>query len=144
MSNVITASKALETIQSAAAAVEIRPASCIRIGDRLHQGDVYLCRVGNGHPRGKILGTKQVAVGTTVGSRHVVDGDASVYAGEKLPPDMRIDSSIGAAAYLGPVVVVGCEGATLTHPEHAHHELAEGVYQVTYQVDMATRQRVAD
>jgi len=140
----IEASKALETIVASVAKQEMRKPGPMKIGQRIHQGDVYLCLVADDHKRGPLLGTKQIAVGTTVGSRHVVEGDVQVFAGVELPKDMKIASDVERSAYLGPVVVVGSEGTTLTHPEHAHHELCEGVYQVTYQIDMATRMRVQD
>lgn len=109
----------------------------------IHQGDVYLHRVADGHPRGKALGTRQVAVGTTVGSRHIVDGPVSVYEGKALPPGFKVPDWTTAQEMLGPLVVAD-EPFTLTHPEHSHHELPSGCWQVTYQADYSTRQRVQD
>lgn len=107
------------------------------------QGDVYMFRVRDDHPRGNELGTRQVAVGTTVGSRHVVEGDVRVYEGRALPAGVSAPDWTTPAEILGPVVVAG-EEFTLTHPEHAHHRLPAGTWQVTYQADYSTRQRVAD
>lgn len=109
----------------------------------VHQGDVYLHRVADDHPRGDKLGTRQVAVGTTVGSRHIVEGDVEVFAGKKLPPGVKVPSWTTERDLLGPVVVAK-EAFTLTHPEHAHHRLPAGTYQVTYQADYTTRSRVQD
>ena len=39
----------------------------LAIGKTVHQGDVYLHRVAADHPRGVERGSRQVAVGTTVG-----------------------------------------------------------------------------
>lgn len=36
------------------------------------------------------------------------------------------------------------EEFVLTHPEHAHHQLPAGRYQVTYQADMVSMRAVAD
>lgn len=107
------------------------------------QGDVYFTRVVDAHPRGKELGTRQVAVGTTVGSRHVVEGAVKVFEGRALPKGFTAPSWTTQAELLGPVVVAD-EPFALTHPEHAHHRLPAGTYQVTYQADYSTRQRVQD
>lgn len=136
--------EAVERVAKAAADTETRTTRRIEVGSVVHQGDVYLHRVDDGHKRGDKLGTRQVAVGTTVGSRHVVEGDGvSVFAGVALPAWVTARAEFGAAAYLGPVVVAE-ESFVLTHPEHAHHALPAGTYQVTYQVDETTRRRVAD
>ena len=86
----IEASKALETIVASVAKQEMRKPGPMKIGQRIHQGDVYLCLVADDHKRGPLLGTKQIAVGTTVGSRHVVEGDVQVFAGVELPKDMDL------------------------------------------------------
>lgn len=123
---------------------ELRVTRRIEIGMVIHQGDVYLHRVDDEHPRGRMLGTRQVAVGTTIGSRHVVEGDGvNVYEGKKLPSWVKVPEWCSEADLLGPVVVVD-DTCTLTHPEHAHHRIPSGTYQTTYQADFATRQRVQD
>ena len=43
---------------------------------------------------------------------------------------------------LGPVIVAD-EAFTLTHPEHAHHRLPAGIYQVGYQLDVSEQERRA-
>jgi hypothetical protein len=145
--------EAVEAISAAKPDVEVRVARRVEIGTVLHQGDVYLHAVPADWPRGELLGTRQVAVGTTVGSRHIAEGvDAKVYAGVRVPPsvDAWLASNAGnviedkdafRAALLGPVVT-GME--CLTHPEHAHHAAPDQTWQVTYQVDALTGQRVSD
>lgn len=134
----------LEKIRTAAPDVTVRVMRRAEIGKTVaHQGDVYLHRVPDQHPRGKALGTRQVAVGTTVGSRHVVEGNVEVFAGTALPNGFKAPEWTSGAEMLGPVVVAE-EAFTLTHPEHAHHRLPAGCWQVTYQADYSTRQRVAD
>lgn len=150
--------KMIETVEKIASTTpdaEVRACRRIEVGHAVHQGDVYLHRVADAHPRGAELGTRQVAVGTTVGSRHVAEGEGvKVYAGAKVPPsvDKWLASKAGGqvedkaafrAAVLGPVVVATGPWA-LTHPEHAHHSLPAGCWQVTYQVDETTGERVRD
>jgi len=132
--------EAIEKIQKAVPDTETRVCRRIGIGHAIHQGDVYMHRVLANHPRGKPLGTRQVAVGTTVGSRHVVEGaDVAVFAGKAFQPSQKRKEE----SLLGPVVVA-TDTFTLTHPEHAHHVLPAGTYQVTYQWDDTTMGRVAD
>ena len=138
-----TAKEAFEKIKQSEPKHALRVHDSLSVGQVAHQGDVYLMRVKANHPRGDELGTRQVAIGTTVGSRHIMVGPVRVYRGKKLPK--CVDQN---QARLGPVVVVehGEEDAILTHPEHAHHCLprARGTYQVIYQLDMRTMRAVQD
>ena len=135
----------VELVHKTTPDVEIRVCRRAEVGKTvIHQGDVYFHCVADTHPRGKALGTRQVAVGTTVGARHVVEGkQVSVFEGRKLPAGVTVPSWCTQDALLGPLVVSETN-FTLTHPEHAHHVLPPGTYQVTYQADYSTRQRVAD
>lgn len=121
----------------------VRLARRLDIGQAIHQGDVYVHRVKDDHPRGEPLGTRQVAVGTTVGARHFAEGPLTVYAGKQLPEWVTPGEDYETADYLGPVVVAS-EEWVLTHPEHAHHQLPKGTYQVTYQINETTKKRVVD
>lgn len=132
----------LDRIESAAEAPneEIRDARNLEIGRFTRQGDVYLHRM----PTPKRMATnptgeRQVAVGTTVGARHIVEGDVRVYREDvgRLP-------NWTDRILLGPVLMVGPELATLTHPEHAHVTLGEGCWQVSYQLDWQTQRAVMD
>lgn len=134
----------LDAITKAKPDAEVRTCRRAVAGETvIHQGDVYLFCVADDHPRGKETGARQVAVGTTVGSRHVVEGPVTVYEGRALPPGVSTPEWTTESEILGPVVVAR-EAFVLTHPEHAHHELPAGTYQVTYQADFSTRQRVQD
>lgn len=138
-------------IQSAAskAKAEVRFHRMHEVGKSAHQGDVYLHAVEADHPRGAKLDDYQLAPGSTKGSRHIMEGEVEVYAGRAMPANWVTPkwlSGLGVRpedVALGPVVVVKSR-ATLTHPEHAHHSLPAGVYQVTYQLDTRTAGRVAD
>lgn len=134
----------VEKISKAKADTEVRVTRRIEVGSVLHQGDVYLHRVKDDHPRGKMLGTRQVAVGTTIGSCHIVDGDGvEVFAGNKLPNWVKAPEWCRESDILGPVVTVS-DTCTLTHQEHAHHQIPAGTYQVTYQADFSSKRRVQD
>lgn len=135
---------AIEKITKSVPDTATRICRRLDIGTAIHQGDVYLHRVADDHPRGEPLGTRQVAVGTTVGSRHIIEGDdVEVFAGKALPPSVKVPAWTTERDLLGPLVVAK-EAFTLTHPEHAHHRLPAGTYAVTYQADYTTRSRVQD
>lgn len=124
-------------------------------GDWVRQGDVNLLRVPADWPRGKKRGDRQVAVGTTTGSRHVATGDAvEVY--ERSPDVSDLLERIGALSkdhartaaalrdyQLGPVCVAS-DDWTLAHPEHAHDLCPAGTIQVLYQRDPRQDAAVAD
>lgn len=120
---------------------EIRICRRIEIGKGIHQGDVYAFRVPDDHPKGTCFGTSRtkVAVGENEGSNHFAEGNISVYMGMKFPEGFNSPMK----ECLGPVVVAD-DTWCLTHPKHAHHQLPKGTYQITYQLDYRTQQRVLD
>lgn len=108
------------------------------IGKVARQGDVYIHRVDPSHAHGSETTDRQVAVGNTQGSRHIVEGAAvKLYYGTKAP------SYVDSRAPLGPLVEAESEWV-LTHPEHPNMYLPAGSYQVTHQLDAITGQRVDD
>ena len=115
----------------------VRFIKVMTIGQVVRQGDIYLHRVAAEHPRGEATQNRQLAIGTTRGSRHVAEAPAEVYVGTTRPEycDER--------TLLGPVVV-SRERIVVTHPEHAHYSLPAGTYQVTHQTDARTLARVQD
>lgn len=134
----------LARIQAAAPDAEVRVTTSLDIGEGIHQGDVYIFKVSPKTPRGDAWGSTQVAVGNTVGSRHVACGSrVSVFAGKELPSFVKLRDWIESNQVLGPVVVAE-EEWVLTHPEHAHHQLPAGTYQVLYQADGRTQRAVTD
>lgn len=138
MTTTMTAAQAHEKVKTAAKVrPEVRDFTGAEIGQVARQGDIYVARVDDTHAHGKPCGS-QLAMGTTQGSRHVAEGDVKCYEGTTLP------SWCEFGTFLGPCLVVGAGGAVVTHPEHAHIALGEGCYQVTHQMDAATRERVAD
>lgn len=119
---------------------------CRRIepGVRVHQGDIYVHRVADDYPRAELWGSRQVAVGSTIGQRHVAEGPVEVFHSAG-PADSLLTSfnEQQRQACTGPVVVA-TDTWTLTHPEHAHHVLPAGTYVVTYQWSEALQRRVED
>lgn len=107
------------------------------IGKVVRQGDIYLHCVAEDHPRGEKLKSRQLAAGTSQGSRHIAEGNVDVYEGVALP------EWCGRGYFLGPVIV-STERFPVTHPQHANYSLPAGTYQVTHQTDARTKQRVID
>jgi len=123
---------------------DVRICRRIEVGKVLHQGDVYIHRVEDDHPHGAPLGTRKVAVGEGIGSNHIAEGDGvEVYVGERIPVWVDFGADDLNAACRGPVVVA-LKAWTLTHPRHPHHVIPAGTYQVTYQIDLRTRERVME
>jgi hypothetical protein len=124
-----------------AAELDVRICRRAEIGTVLQQGDVYLHRVPDDHPHGKELGSRQVAVGEGIGSKHMAIGNrVSVFAGVELPSGVSTDFK---SEMLGPLVI-SPKPWQLVHPVHPAHEVCEGAWQVTYQIDLKTRTRVLD
>lgn len=119
--------------EAAVSSPECRVIKSIKIGDAVRQGDIYIRRVDPKHAKGGLLKTLQLAPGSNSGSRHCVEG-AECYAGA----DEKINNAVR-----GPVIVAK-DRFKVTHPEHAHFDLPKGTYQVTYQLDARTLQRVRD
>ncbi len=106
----------------------IRFVRTIQAGEFCRQGDVYLARVDDAHPRGQPTADRQLAHGTTKGSRHTAHGAVEVF-------ESAIDDPL-----TGPVICATSR-FELRHPEHSDFSLPSGTYQVTYQRDWAAEQR---
>ena len=121
---------------------KLRDASAVPVGKCFRQGDVYFARVDAvRHANLTERKNRQLVAGTSRGSRHVIDGSATLYEPERSLMPAYVDDD----ALLLPSVVVGKGGATLTHPEHAWFTLPAGSNWVTWQqMDPRTRQRVQD
>ena len=145
-----------DTLSKAAAAAphEVRRHDAMAIGHVAMQGDCYLHRIAKKPAVWDVETTnetRQVALGSTVGSRHCADGSVRVYwpkskaeAVAQCPIKGFVDRlGAGAEPCIGPVVVADAEW-TLTHPEHAHHVLPAGIYLTTFQLDRRTMREVRD
>ncbi len=140
-----TVQEAIKAVDAVKPDVEVRIVRRIEIGSAIQQGDVYLFRVSDDHAKGKQIGKgkKQIAVGSHIGARHVAKGAVTVYEGVSLPDGVKSPMNVETQEICGPVIVA-TDTFSLIHPEHAHHELPAGTYQVTYQLDMRTMRRVVD
>lgn len=109
-------------------------------GKVMQQGDIYVHPVNTDHPHGPNMGShRQLAVGDTKGSRHMIEGDVDVYFGTNAP------EYVDAATPLGPMFIVRSGTAKISHPEHPEWRgLTVGAYQVTHQINALTGERVTD
>ena len=126
--------------------VELRVTRRIEIGSAVQQGEVYIHCVADDHPRGEPIGvgSVQIAMGAGNGARHVAEGDGlMVFRGKQMPDDVRVSEDVEPEEMLGPVIAAPNK-CRITHPEHPHHQLPVGTYQVTYQYDPNTMRRVID
>jgi hypothetical protein len=99
-------------------------------GDTLRQGDIYIVAIDVSID-GKPHGSRQLAPGTTQGSRHIVEGDCDVI-------DINVDEGInilarlipatrGVAHFFGPAIIARSQ-VTITHPEHGDRSISAGNY----------------
>lgn len=96
------------------------------VGDAEHQGDIIVVNIGSLPNGAKKAKSAQVVDGDTQGSRHVVTGgevyDVTPEAANAVLKKIgrpEVGSVYVNRAFTGP--------ATLTHPEHRHHEFPESV-----------------
>lgn len=132
-----TAHAEIERLAKVNAKPEVRFIERIDVGCVVRQGDIYIHAVEPKHPHGKKSKSCQLALGETMGSRHIAESPAVCYLGTTLPEwcDRR--------TFLGPLV--NSKGRfVITHPEHAHVSLPPGEYQITHQMDARTMARVQD
>lgn len=135
-----TANKVMEKLEKGAElnSPEVRFIQACEVGQGYRQGDIYIYRVADNHPRGKKLGTHKLAIGEGEGSNHFAEGEIELFEGKKAP------DFLAQTTFLGPVIVAP-KGFKNTHPRHAHCHMEQGgVFQVTHQMDARTLQRVRD
>lgn len=135
-----TATEVLSEIQSAAAETrpDVRRVATMKPGEYARQGDVYVTRLNELPELGKPYEGRQLAPGTSKGSRHVVA--------------LSVDADLFDVVQPGPLdgpIIDAKSRLLIEHPEHGHLDLPPGVYAVTYQRDYARERadeirRVAD
>lgn len=135
--------KVFEQVQQAAKANEanLRFIKSIDIGQGIRQGDVSLYRRADlsKSEREKLKpwqGGFQLAIGSTRGSRHILE--------EKSSAILHAPMARGEIAELSGPIVEAPERFTVTHPDHAHFSLPSGTYETRYHRDLATERRVQD
>ena len=105
------------------------------VGDVVRQGDLYLECLDDGYSGKDVISERQLVPGNTQGSRHVLAGDATVWANNPLNEPSHL---------IGPSFK--CEGeCTLEHPEHQDKILPPGsVWGTVYQRVGQEERRVRD
>ena len=138
----------METLQviekikrSAKAMPKVRVIQEMKIGQVVRQGDIYIERVKEIEGKGNAITSRQLAPGTTKGSRHIV-GDSPAVTIWKSKPSLN-----GKAAFqIGPAIeAVG--DLSITHPEHAFIKFlvkSKQCFQVWFQSDWARQARTKD
>lgn len=139
----ITALEAINKIQASADAraalgTQVRTLN-MKIEEVVRHGDLYIERVQMLEGRGELIASRQLAPGTTKGSRHIVASDASIF---KTNPTLN-----GKARFQ-----VGCgievvDELLIQHPEHdwIHIKCDEpSCFQVYFQADFARKERALD
>lgn len=118
---------------------ETRFVDKIQPGQFVRQGDIYIVCVKSVNPKLKETKVRQLAMGNSQGSRHVIEGEAEIFA----PVSKTIQRTKLGEYFEGPSFRCK-EHVTISHPEHAHISLPPGSYEVRHQVDLLTKKRVID
>jgi len=116
----------------------LRDCRNLQIGQVVRQGDIYIHKVDQSHNHGDEVSDHQLAMGITLGSRHIADENFKVFKGTTLP------EWVERGNFLGPCIVTDKDTAMVSHPEHANVALGAGTYQITHQMDIRTMRRVRD
>jgi hypothetical protein len=121
---------------------ETRVIDSVEVGQHVRQGDVYIQRVA-APAAWKETKNRQLAPGTTMGSRHTVDESVKVLANPAGAKVERTTDNRFPFRCNGPQIVSE-DRFTVSHPEHADFSLPAGTYQVSFQCDPQSMQRVQD
>lgn len=121
-----------ETIKNdAAAALEVMSPS-----DSCRQGDVYVIMLDEAPTKASDFAGRQLAPGSTQGSRHVAVGNCELYTPDDASATAILNRLIPATKnhqqFFGPVIQAA-EPVTIEHPEHGDRTLPVGTYLCTYQ-----------
>ena len=116
------------------------------VGDVSHQGDLSIVRIARLPGSAKPRTSRQLADGTTQGSRHVLErGEVYDCEASQLQCCIREATKCQIdAQYLGPVFVSPADPspADLTHPEHGNQGFPAGaVCAVVYQRNLDSEER---
>lgn len=133
----------LETIKKSAKTMQqVRVVEGMKIGEVARQGDIYVERVAAIEGKGTAVKSRQLAPGTTKGSRHIVEDSPNVTLWESRP------SLNGRASFqIGPAIEAKGD-FSVTHPEHAFIKFIIGkatqFFQVWFQADFNRKERAKD
>lgn len=110
-------------------------------GCHVRQGDVYITRISNFAKNDcKLTNDKQLAPGTSAGSRHIVSDAVNVFIADD---HLKCVKNAHGFVVNGPIVEA-FDRWTVMHPEHADISMPEGIYKINYQCDPNTLNRVLD
>lgn len=114
------------------------------VGTVVHQGDLILVRISELPASAKTRADRQLAEGSTQGSRHILDvGD--VYNCDKRAATEAIQRGCGTNVgreYIGPVFCTAGGKADILHPEHGdHHYRGDMVIACVYQRNLDAEER---
>ena len=132
-----TIEKDVATIQRSAEAMDAAETEVIGTAshyDVVRQGDVYLVCLPT-LPAGKVIENRQLAPGTTQGSRHTLHGICTIIdLSDKVAMAGEINAQLRSPnvqpKLIGPAFL--CKGlVTVDHPEHGNRALPEGSSWVT-------------
>ncbi len=147
----VSVAKQIESVKKSVEKMDRRETAIIgapSAGDVVRQGDLYLICL-DASPKGKKLATRQLAPGTSQGSRHIMDGDCELLEVDSSEMAATVNRLVrGAnvpAELIGPAV--RCFGdSTATHPEHGWRILPrDTAWAVVFQRDHAEEiRRVQD
>ncbi len=137
----ITTLDAIRKVQENAKHMPALRVADLKIGEVARQGDIYIERVAAIEGRGEVLKSRQLAPGTSKGSRHIVDESPEVLVVQSSPRTRNHQAfQVGPAIEsTGPVCIM--------HPEHAWIRLlgvGKRFYQVFFQADWARKERARD
>jgi hypothetical protein len=140
MSATLTAERAMQEVQAEAEKIkndETAVIGTVSKGDVIRQGDIYLVAIGAKPAHAKATTNRQLAPGSSQGSRHILQGECTVYTCKPEEVVALIRKSLPKAdlhpVLIGPVIetTAQCE---LTHPEHGNRVLPDGeVFASVYQ-----------
>ena len=137
---IVTAQRAMKEVQTTAEKIhndETAEVGTVSLGDVVRQGDLYLVAIERPPDKRKLIINRQLAPGTTQGSRHVLLGGCPIFDGDKQQIMDLINIAVGhdvglATELIGPVFETAMP-VEVDHPEHGNRILPAGVYAVVYQ-----------
>jgi hypothetical protein len=137
----LTPDKALVKVREAAEKIcndETAAIGTVSPGDVIRQGDIYIVAIRELPKLSKPIKDRQLAPGTTPGSRHVLVGDCEVYEADKAEVMAELFKvvrgvEIAGEQLIGPVFkTIG--QVEVDHPEHGNRVLPAGeCFAVVYQ-----------
>ena len=120
----------------------VRVIEGMKVGEVVRQGDIYIERVKAIKGQGKELKSRQLAPGTSKGSRHILGESEGIRVYISNP-----DLGARARFQVGPAIEA-LGDVTVTHPEHAWIKIVGGklkrFFQVWFQADYARKERAKD